>query len=63
MGCEFICDVCGKRANACVGRLDFHKPHSWYNRKDEDGIQVACSRECIDIIAKNSGKTNIVLPI
>ena len=38
------------------------KPRHWYERSDEDGIQTACSRECIDKISEKSGKTN-QLPI
>lgn len=62
--CEFICQGCGKRANGENGAgCDFHKPHAWYARKDGDGVQVACSRECIDRIAGASGKTRVVLPL
>lgn len=66
MACEYICDGCGKRANASVypkGELGYHKPPSWFQRQDDDGIQLACSRECIGKIAKESGKTRCVLPI
>lgn len=64
MSCEFICDGCGKRAVGEAGRLgDWRKPRLWFTRGDDDGIQDACSRECIDLIAKKTGKTNLVLPI
>lgn len=64
MATEWICDGCGKRAPGVPGRLGtWHKPRSWYERSDDDGIQSACSRECIDKIAEQSGKTNVVLPI
>lgn len=35
----------------------------WYERSDDEGIQTACSIECVDKIAEKTGKTNIVLPI
>lgn len=64
MGCKYICDGCEKEAPGQPGRDgNFHKPDAWFQRSDEDGIQVACSRECIDTIAKKSGKTGVVLPI
>ena len=64
MACEIICDGCGKRAPGVSGRDgNWHKPSNWYERSDKDGIQTACSRECIDKIAKASGKTGVVLPI
>lgn len=54
-----ICDGCGKDS----GRTQQEgKPDLWYSRKDEDGIQIACSRECIDIIAAKTGKTRVILP-
>lgn len=64
MGVEFICDGCGKRAPSSNNRHgDYFKPASWYQRSDEDGVQLACSRKCIDVIAQKSGKTSVVLPI
>ena len=63
MGAEWICDGCGKRAPGITGRLGtWHKPASWYQRSDGDGIQTACCRECIDKIAAASEKTSVVLP-
>jgi len=65
MACEFICEGCGKRAPAEYvkhGGPGWFKPSSWYQRQDEDGPQDACSRECIEKIAKESGKTGVVLP-
>lgn len=63
MACEFICDGCGKRQQ--VGRFPggWFKPSSWFERGDEDGAQVACSRECIAKIAAQTGKTGLVIPI
>ncbi len=64
MACKFICDGCGKEEKAIQdydGR--WNKPRDWYKRQDEDGCQDACSRDCIDIIAKNTGKTNVVIPL
>ena len=64
MAVEFICDGCGKRGAGMSNRLgDWFKPHSWYSRTDDDGTQLACSRPCIEKIAKASGKTDVVLPI
>jgi hypothetical protein len=64
MAAESICDACGKRAPMSAG-LDgeWHKPMSWFERSDGDGIQTACSRECIDKIARETGKTACVFPI
>lgn len=63
MACEFICDGCGKRARASDNGRDYFKPRQWFQRGDKDGIQDACSRECIEKIAKDTGKTDVVLPI
>ncbi len=64
MATEWICDGCGKREPGTPTRSgDWIKPRYWYERADEDGIQTACSRECIDKIAEQSGKTGVVLPI
>lgn len=64
MGCEFICDGCGKREPAEEGAGgNWLKPYSWFQRSDEDGIQVACCRKCIDKIAKKTGKTNVVMTL
>ena len=65
MASEYICDGCGKREKAVDyqnGR-GWAKPPLWFQRGDKDGLQDACSRECIDKIAKKSGKTDVVLPI
>lgn len=63
MACEYICDGCGKRQRAASNGTSWFKPGSWFERSDSDGIQTACSRECIDGIAKKSGKTDVVLPL
>lgn len=60
MACEYICDGCGKRRKATRNKEHYFKPRSWYQRCDEDGIQDACCRECIDEIAKKTGKTGVV---
>ena len=63
MAAESICDGCGKRAPMESGRDgNWHKPQFWYERSDDDGIQTACSRECIDRIAEQTGKTKVILP-
>ena len=58
-----VCDGCGKQAPMFHAGQSWHKPRAWYQRSDEDGAQLACSRECIDIVAAKSGKTRVVLPI
>lgn len=65
MAAEWICDGCGKRAPADMSAppRQFLKPRYWYERSGGDGIQTACSRECIDKVATQSGKTRMVLPI
>lgn len=64
MATEWICDGCGERRLGIAGRDGrWHKPSSWFERSDDDGIQVACSRQCIDKIADESGKSNLVMPI
>ena len=63
MGCKYVCDGCGKEEPAEPANGSFFKPRDWYMRSDEDGIQVACSRKCIDTVASKSGKTGLVLPI
>jgi hypothetical protein len=63
MAAEAICDGCGKRQRMPYGMGAYVKPHDWYQRSDDDGIQVACSRRCIDRIAEKTGKTSVVLPI
>ena len=57
---EVICDGCGKRER--VKR--WGKPNNdWFEREDADGVQSACSRPCIEIVAKTSGKTGLVIPL
>lgn len=64
MGMIAVCDGCGKQASAYANsRGNWFKPDSWFERSDDEGIQTACSRACIDKIAKQSGKTSVVLPI
>lgn len=66
----FICDGCGKesegerreRKDNSRGGYDLFKPSSWYHREDADGIQLACSKECVKSAAEKSGKTGIVAP-
>ena len=59
MAVEWICDGCQKRQ---PGSEDGGKPWSWYQRRDADGWQTACSRECIEIVSKATGKTGVVAP-
>lgn len=63
MACEFTCDGCGKKSPALFNGRDYFKPGPWFQRSDKDGIQDACSRECVDKIATKTGKTAIVIPL
>jgi hypothetical protein len=63
MAAESICDGCGERRPMWNNGRDWFKPSDWYERSDEDGIQTACSRECIKIIAEKTGKKKVVLPM
>lgn len=63
MAAEIICDGCGKREKMVEGvDGNFHKPYDWFQRSDGDGIQVACSRECVKKVAEKTGKTFIIAP-
>ena len=62
MAVEYICDGCGKREPAMFANRAWHKPRVWYQRMDEDGVQDACSPECIKKISEKSGKTSVTLP-
>ncbi len=62
MACEYICDGCGKRAPAFHNNRDWFKPRDWFERSDDDGIQTACSRECIEKVAATTNKTGVTLP-
>lgn len=65
MSATIKCDGCGKEVPMVwtrSGAPGWHKPRQWYQRQDEDGIQDACCRECIDKIAQESGKTGCVMP-
>jgi hypothetical protein len=60
----FVCDGCGEQAEGSFGSLcEAHKPAHWYARRDEDGVQVACSRACIKTISERTNKTSLVLPV
>jgi hypothetical protein len=58
----YRCDGCNIEAPGVYYNGDFHKPHLWFIRSDDDGAQIACSRKCIDKISELSGKTKVVLP-
>lgn len=59
MTIETICDGCGKRETV----KEWRKPYVWFERQDHDGVQLACSRQCIEVVAKTTGKTKTVLPL
>lgn len=64
MAAIWVCDGCGKQKPAAVwGDHTFKKPHGWFERSDKDGIQTACSRECVEKVAKKTGKSAAVLPL
>jgi sarcosine oxidase delta subunit len=65
MACEFICDGCGERAPGefyLHGDHNWHKPTTWFERSDDDGVQTVCSRACIKKVADKTGKTSVILP-
>lgn len=64
MSAKYICDGCGAEAKATYGiHGDAFKPRDWYERSDPYKPQHACSRQCIEKVAKETGKTDVVLPI
>jgi hypothetical protein len=63
MAAKIICDGCGKEAPMIQRYGNFFKPEDWYIRADKDGTQVACSRECITVIAEKTGKTDAIFPV
>ena len=67
MAAKFICDGCGKEEQAIFYSANpngWHKPEDWFQRSDkESGPQDCCSRECIQIVAKRTGKTALVSPV
>ena len=66
MAVKYICDGCGIERPAKFYKTNpnvWFKPENWFQRSDEDGIQDACSRTCIDIISSKSGKTTVVIPV
>lgn len=62
MSAKIKCDGCGQEVSMVIFNGDYHKPSHWFQRSDKDGIQDACSRECIPKISVKSGKTDLVLP-
>ena len=65
MSAEYTCDGCGKKARAVYWgvSVDWHKPNKWFQRGDKDsGPEDACSRACIDRIAKKTGKNRLIMP-
>ena len=59
----FRCDGCGKESPGVnYGNGNFNKPNNWFIRGDDDGVQIACSRACIETVSNTSGKTSVVLP-
>ncbi len=64
MGAKSICDGCGLEAPMIAGPDGrWRKPDHWYERSDNDGIQTACHRDCIEKVAATTDKTAGVLPV
>lgn len=60
----FVCDGCGCQEDGGFNRMGAaFKPGQWYQRSDDDGTQLACSRSCLKIVSEKSGKTSVVLPV
>jgi len=60
----FKCDGCGKKESARIQRSGtILRPANWFDRMDDKGYQIACSRECIIEVAKKTGRTSVVLPV
>jgi hypothetical protein len=58
----FECDGCKKQEEGYFVDSRAIKPDKWYSRSDKEGTQIACSRECIDKIAKETNKTRVIMP-
>lgn len=64
MSAYWKCDGCGLvRRGAMSGDKRWVKPWEWFSRADAEGIQDACSRDCVDAIAAKTGKSRVVLPL
>lgn len=63
MACTFTCDGCGKTAAGEFANGQWFKPSAWFERSDDKGPQTACSRPCIETIAKKTGTTHCVMPV
>lgn len=75
MAAEIICDGCGRRAPMIVGATgNWYKPGNWYERtqfQEDAGGRLgrpvrnwtACSRECIEKLAKEDKSHGLVLPV
>ena len=65
MSCKYVCDGCGKESPAARyenNTTRWFKPHEWFQRGDKDGIQDACSRECVEKVSVKTGKSSLVSP-
>ena len=59
---DFVCDGCGRRGTGFLHHGKWAKPPHWYSREDENGVQLACSRECVKAVAALTGAPSMVLP-
>ena len=72
MSTQYTCDGCGRTQQGIWNGHKWDRPlvdsgkrgggNFWWERQDEDGIQHACSHECIDKTDQKSGKRNWVFP-
>lgn len=64
MSTIFVCDGCGKRTEP---RFSKWSPNDWFSKKEVVGMTEmtyhACSRECIEVVAKKFNTSHLVLPV
>ena len=60
----FKCDGCDKLGEARIQRSGtILRPKDWFERMDEKGYQIACSRECVASVAAATGRSAAILPV
>ena len=60
----FKCDGCGQLGEARIQRSGtILRPKDWFDRMDEKGYQIACSRECVASVAAATGRPAAILPV
>ncbi len=60
-----FCDNCGESAKAVHAKESsvYLKPRDWWERTDEDGTQLVCSRKCRAELSRKTGKSDVALPV